>query len=141
MALRVVTRKALSSPLYVVLIVQLSSSPVLLSCYQHDPSISLPHPSYSNSATPSIVSYAFHPIYTHTHELKVTVVLSLSPALAFFTPAANPSTLRRTSTSRSSRTSMAAGKDATLYDFPVSNNGGRCRVVIYDKGIQDKVIT
>eukprot|EP00624_Nannochloropsis_granulata_P006570 evm.model.NODE_49408_length_6906_cov_25.972633.2 len=34
---------------------------------------------------------------------------------------------------------MAAGKDATLYDFPVSNNGGRCRVVIYDKGIQDKI--
>ncbi len=26
----------------------------------------------------------------------------------------------------------------TLYDFPVSNNGGRCRVVIYDKGVQDK---
>jgi hypothetical protein len=34
---------------------------------------------------------------------------------------------------------MTAGKDATLYDFPVSNNGGRCRVVIYDKGLQDKV--
>jgi hypothetical protein len=26
----------------------------------------------------------------------------------------------------------------TFYDFPVSNNGGRCRVVIYDKGIQDQ---
>jgi len=26
----------------------------------------------------------------------------------------------------------------TLYDFPVSNNGGRCRVVIYDKRVQDK---
>ena len=26
-----------------------------------------------------------------------------------------------------------------LYDMPVSNNGARCRVIIYKKGIEDKV--
>ncbi|GAB5032796.1 glutathione s-transferase [Nannochloropsis oceanica] len=79
----------------------------------------------------------------------VTIFLSVTPALGFLAPSATLSTFRCTSsksgsTSRShrrssSRTTMAAGKDATLYDFPVSNNGGRCRVVIYDKGIQDKI--
>lgn len=32
-----------------------------------------------------------------------------------------------------------AGSEGTLYDFPISNNGGRVRVVIYDKGIQDRI--
>lgn len=26
-----------------------------------------------------------------------------------------------------------------LYDMPVSNNGARCRIIIYKKGIEDKV--
>lgn len=32
-----------------------------------------------------------------------------------------------------------AGSEGTLYDFAISNNGGRVRVVIYDKGIQDRI--
>lgn len=106
--------------------------------YNHDPPAPSPgRPSYSNYVSHFIASRTFSP---RTHVLKVTIFLSVSPALAFFTPSTTLSTLRCTSSS-SSRTTMAAGKDATLYDFPVSNNGGRCRVVIYDKGIQDKVNT
>lgn len=46
----------------------------------------------------------------------------------------------RASSSRvSAGRSMQCSTDGTLYDFPISNNGGRVRVVIYDKGLQDRI--
>ena len=31
------------------------------------------------------------------------------------------------------------GAKPVLYDMPVSNNGARCRIIIYKKGIEDKI--
>jgi glutathione S-transferase len=34
---------------------------------------------------------------------------------------------------------MSTAAQATLYDAPVSNNGARCRIIIYHKGLEDKI--
>ena len=68
-----------------------------------------------------------HP-HTRPHQIK-----HKQPAHAFV-PAAHSTAARV----RARPTTVAMAAAHTLYDFPVSNNGGRCRVVIYDKGVQDQ---
>lgn len=82
----------------------------------------------------SIAIPSTHPLHKQTHTMhgNPSKQVAQHPTHAFAFLTARPST-----SPRARPLSMMAAAH-TLYDFPVSNNGGRCRVVIYDKGVQDQ---
>jgi len=81
--------------------------------------------------------------------LALLITACCSPATAFFVPTAfaglaNLRTVKAT-TPASSGNSLRGGCPATtmsvtvptLFDVPVSNNGARCRIIIYKKGLTE----
>lgn len=78
-----------------------------------------------------------HPPHPPTHPYTPQRQQGGHSAQAFLAARPAVSTAPARSAARATTTTTMAAAH-TLYDFPVSNNGGRCRVVIYDKGVQDQ---
>jgi len=67
--------------------------------------------------------------------LLLVALLSVSRASAFFVPTVGATTtsLRKSCSASAVCTTMSS--PPTLFDMPVSNNGARCRLIIYKKGL------
>jgi len=64
------------------------------------------------------------------------LALAALPAAAAFAGPAIPGASIRL---RGGASPLMMAQKPVLYDMPVSNNGARCRIVIYKKGIEDQI--
>ena len=71
----------------------------------------------------------------HIRSAALLALAALPAAAAFAGPASTGTTIRL----RGGASTVRMAEKPVLYDLPVSNNGARCRIVIYKKGIEDKV--